>query len=63
MKFVMAKTGTANINGHSFSWSEGEPITLSAYEKSVLTRGGYVGEAVEIEKVQPVIKLKAKKRV
>lgn len=52
MKYIMAKIGTANINGRSFSWSEGETITLSAYEKSVLTRGGYIGEEVKTKKPQ-----------
>lgn len=52
MKYIMAKTGTANINGRSFSWSKGDTINLSGYEKSVLTRGGYVGEEVETKKPQ-----------
>lgn len=52
MKYIMAKTGTANINGRSFSWSKGDTINLSGYEKSVLTRGGYVGGEVETKKPQ-----------
>lgn len=44
MKYTMIKPGKANINGHSFDWKEGQVVDLSTYEKSVLTRGGYVGE-------------------
>ena len=65
MKCVMVKPGTANINGHQFSWAEGDTITLSVYEKSVLSRGGYVGEEVqpEMEKEKPKAKPRAKKSV
>lgn len=47
MKYTMIKPGKANINGRYFDWKEGQVVDLSTYEKSVLTRGGYVGEAAK----------------
>ena len=47
--YRMAKSGKADINNRAFEWVEGDEISLSEFDCTVLKRGGYVGILVATE--------------